>query len=131
MAPVRSVVSPWLLPFLVSTAAAGAPFHYPEGKHGPGELKYVGGLPVLFLEGTPEQVGTQMGRLAARPAEKALGYTKDYLPEGGRAAAWAKAVETGQGLLPNFPTDHLRELEAAARASGLDRDLFVAGNTLF
>src|SRR4051794_39199946 len=130
MARLRSVVSSWLFPVLVSTAVAGAPFRYPEGKNGPGEVKYVNDLPVLFLEGTPEQIGTQMGQLAARPAEKLLNYTKDFLPERGRAAAWAKAVVVGQGLLPNFPPEHLREMEAAVQASRLDRNLFVAGNTL-
>src|SRR5947209_19717854 len=112
MTHMRSVISLWLLPFLVSTAAAGAPFRYPEGRHGPGELKYVGGLPVLCLEGTPEQIGTQMGLLAAKPAERLLNYTKDSLPERGRAAAWATAVEAGKGLLANFPPRHLREMGA-------------------
>jgi hypothetical protein len=83
------------------------------------------------VEGTPEDIGTQMGVLAAKPAARVLDYTKDYLPAGGREAAWANLVATGKQLLPNFPPDQRSELLAAVKASALDPDLFVAGNTMF
>src|SRR5207249_10385214 len=44
-------------------AAAEKPFRYPEGKHEKGELKYVNGVPVLTVEGTPEEIGAQIGVL--------------------------------------------------------------------
>ncbi len=128
----RCFISLWWLPFIASTSFADdAPFRYAEGKHGKGELKYIAGLPVLRLEGTPQEIGTQMGLLAAKPAARLFDFTKDYLPAPGREAVWANLVAKGKQLLPNFPPDHLRELEAAGKASGLDWDLFVAGNTMF
>src|SRR5436190_1220366 len=49
-------------------AARAEPFRYPEAKHGKGELKYVNGVPVLRVEGTPAEVGEQLGVLALKPA---------------------------------------------------------------
>ena len=41
----------------VPAALATEPFHYPEARHGKGELKYVNDLPVLLVEGTPRKSG--------------------------------------------------------------------------
>ncbi|HET6572561.1 MAG TPA: hypothetical protein VFG68_03085, partial [Fimbriiglobus sp.] len=67
-----------LLGFAVPAAVA-EPFKFPEGKHGKGELKYVNGIPVLVLAGTPEEMGEQMGVLGLKPAAGAVGVAKELL----------------------------------------------------
>ena len=67
MRPLRFLLF-GLVPWLGTGQAAGAePFRYPEARFGKGELRYVNGLPVLTVAGTPEEMGEQVGKLAALP----------------------------------------------------------------
>lgn len=119
----------WLL---VCASSAGAEdFRYPEGKHGSGELRYINGLPVLCVQGTPEETGQQAAALTAKSAGPLLDYPREYLRRQGREAIWPLLVNGGRSMLPNFPDDYRRELEAAALQSGIDRDLLIVGNTMF
>ncbi len=111
--------------------AASEPFRYSEATHGRGELRYVNGLPVLVLEGSPAEMGEQMAVLTARPATRLLNYPKDYLKAGGAEATWPALVAAARAMLPQFPPDHRAELEAAVNASGVDRDAVIVGNTMF
>ncbi len=118
-----------------STAAiSGRPVYLPSEAAG-GELRIVEGVPVMLLEGTPEQIGKQIGTLGARSAQELFAYPKDFLEQfGSRVAsafAWPMMMQWAEGMLPMFPEHHLREMNACAKASGLDRDLFVAANTMF
>src|SRR5205807_6387216 len=36
---------------------AEEPFRFPEASHGKGKLQYINDLPVLTVEGTPEEIG--------------------------------------------------------------------------
>ena len=47
-------------------AHAGKEFRYAEGKHGKGELRYVNGIPVLLVQGSPTEMGEQIGALALK-----------------------------------------------------------------
>jgi len=121
-----------LLTFVLATPLSAAePFRYPEGRHGQAELKYINGLPVIRLQGKPEEIGVQMAMLTARPAQKLLNYPKDVLKHLGLQATWPALVATGKGMLANFPADYRRELEAGIKAAELDRELFIAANTMF
>src|SRR6266849_2886703 len=117
---------PWLPAFLVflcvlpASADGGEPFRYPEAKHGKGELKYVNGLPVLIVSGTPEEIGEQTGVLAVKPASGLLNLLKDFLKERGWEKAYPLLLKTGTLMVGQFPPDHLTELRAAAKASGFD-----------
>ena len=56
----RSCIS-WTLLLLTAlltptTSLADKAFRYPEGKHGKGELKYEKGIPILRVEGSPEEI---------------------------------------------------------------------------
>jgi hypothetical protein len=110
---------------------AAEPFRYPEGKHGKGEMKYINDLPVLQLEGKPAEIGEQMAILTAQPAGKLLNYPKDFLKQIKLEFAWPLIVNMGKGLLLHFPPDHLQEMESGVKAAKLDRDLFIAANTMF
>jgi isopenicillin-N N-acyltransferase like protein len=121
-----------LLILLSAPACHGAeePFRYPEGKHGKGELKYINGLPVLTVEGTPREIGEQIGVLALKPAPQIMDVLKEFLKDRKLEKVWPLLVKIGDGLFANFPADYRAEIEAMAKASGLERDGFVVANTV-
>jgi predicted choloylglycine hydrolase len=104
-------------------APAAEPFRYPEGRHGKGELRHVNGLPVLFVEGTPEEMGEQIAVLGVKPAARLINYPKDFLKAsaqepGTRALLWlARLVHA------RLPEEQRMELDGLRRMLGLDRDL--------
>lgn len=108
---------------------AAEPFRYQEGKYGKGELKYINGLPVLTVEGTPQEIGDQVGSLAGKSVERLLSFPKLYLEKFGYGGAWNGLVRVARTMEPGFPADHLKELEATAKSAKVDRDLAIAGNT--
>jgi len=123
---------------------AGETFRYREAKHGKGELRNIHGLPVLFVEGTPEEIGEQIAILGIKPAERLLHYPKDVLnaffpPNGvpgikretGVALTWRGLLAVGETMAPHFPADHSREFDAVVKAHGGPRDLLLAANTMF
>src|SRR5262249_23703497 len=93
------------------TARAGERFRFPEAKHGKGELKYVNGPPVLIVEGTPEEMGEQVGVLALKPAARVVNVLKDFLKMRRLDSAWPLLAAIGNGMVPQFPPDHRKELE--------------------
>jgi len=109
---------------------AGEAFRYREGAYQQGRLQYLEGLPVLRVQGTPEQMGEQAAMLSAEAAKDLLEFPKDLLALLGLGKQWARLGQAGQLLLPQVPPDHLRELNAFARTAGLDRDLMLGVNTL-
>ena len=121
---------------VAAPAVAAEPFRYPAGQAHGGKLETVRGVPVLFLSGTPAEMGRQAGALAVGPAKRLLGYPRDCLAEQlpfGAAAqnlAWAKAQEKGTRLLDNFPANQRAEFDALL-AAGTPREPLVAANTLF
>ncbi|HWG45616.1 MAG TPA: C45 family peptidase [Gemmataceae bacterium] len=128
----RSLALLCLLVLLSAPACRGAekPFRYPEGKHGKGELKYVNGLPVLMVEGTPQEIGEQIGVLALKPAPQIMDVLKEFLKDRKLEKVWPLLVTIGNGLFANFPADYRAEVEAMVKASGLKRDGFIVANTV-
>ena len=103
---------------------------YPEARHGQGELRYVNGVPVLTAAGSPEEIGEQLGTLAVKPAQPLIDSFQGLLKSLGLAKSYPLLIKAGHFLLPQFPPDHRREIDAAAKAAGQDRDLLVFANTL-
>jgi predicted choloylglycine hydrolase len=110
---------------------AKAPFRFPTGKHGKGELKYINGIPVLVVSGTPEEIGTAVGTLALKPARRVVSYPRGLLKALGAERTWGLFLNTGKGMFTRFPKPYHDELEAMARAAKVDRDGVIAGNTFF
>jgi len=111
-------------------AQAEEPFRYPEGKHGKGELRYVNGLPVLSVRGTPEEIGEQAAILGGKSARKLFNYPRDVMREFSAGLAWPIVLQIGKTLVPQFPDDQRRELDSFAK-QGFDRDNLIAANTMF
>src|SRR5262245_27039884 len=114
--------------------AAGGSFRYTEGKHGKGELRYVNELPVLVVEGTPEEMGEQLGILGARSALELQHFFKQLVKQQGLEAAFPLLLKVGKAMEARFPPDHLKELESAVKASGVGaemRDMVITGNVFW
>jgi len=118
-----------LLVFAVPLRGAD-PFRFPEKEHGKGKLKYTNGVPLLIVEGTPEEIGDQVGTLSAKPAGPILDYPKELLKRFGMGRTYPILAKAGESMLPQFPDDYKKELEAMAKA-GVNREQLVVGNTMF
>jgi hypothetical protein len=113
---------------VLAAAPAGEPFRYPEGRHGKGELKYRKGVPVLVVAGTPEQMGEQIGVLAVKPLAPHIGLVKKYVENFG--PAWPVLVRICEGLFRQLPDEYRAEVEAMARAGGVEREVLIVANTV-
>jgi isopenicillin-N N-acyltransferase like protein len=131
MNPLHKLVTFVLTLCLAGQSSAAEPFRYPDGRHGNGELKYVNGLPVLLVQGTPEEMAQQMATLTMKAAGRLFSYPKEFLRQEGMESTWPALVLIGKSMLGRFPDDYRRELEAGAKASGIDRDLMIVANTMF
>src|SRR5437762_1718331 len=111
-----AVFSPLVLAICCPALSAreAKPFRFAEGKHGQGELKYINDIPVLTVAGTPEEIGEQIGRLTNKASGQLAATLKDYLKQKGLSLAWPLLVSNGKAMLPQFPDDHRKELEAIA-----------------
>jgi len=117
---------------LVGAEPEKPPFRYTEGKHGTGELKFVNELPVLVVEGTPAEIGDAVGKLAMAPGKRAMAYPKELMNLFGAERFWPLVVTLGKGMYTTqFPAASKQELEALSKASGVDLDTLIVGNTIF
>jgi isopenicillin-N N-acyltransferase-like protein len=116
---------------LLTGAVRAAPFVYPEGRHGKGELRQINGLPVLVVEGSPEEIGDAVAVLGLRPARRIASYPDDMLEHFHGTWLRDSFLAGGRKMVERFPADYRREFEAMARAAGVERDKLVLGNTLF
>src|SRR5262245_17144732 len=112
-----------------SGANAADKFRYPEARHGKGQLRYHDGIPLVTVEGSPEEIGEQMGVLVLKPASQLLKNVDDLLEAHGLKKLFPLLMKTGSVMTPQFPRDHLAELEAMSKHSDWPRDLLVFANT--
>jgi hypothetical protein len=121
----------FLLAFVLTAtpARAGDVSRYTDGKHGKGELRHVNGIPVMVLEGTPEEMGEQTAVLAADPLKRLFAFPREMVKRQGLEATWPFIVALAKSMEPNFPDDHRRELDALVKKTGVDRGLALFGNT--
>jgi len=113
-------------------APAAKPFRYPTGKLENGaELKYVSGVPVLTVSGTPEEMGAAVGTLALGPGNRCISYPRDLFKFHRIEAMWNFFVASGLGMVKQFPEAYRKEMEAMIRTSKTDRIDVYVGNTFF
>ncbi len=115
----------------MSAPPVASPHRYPEAQHGRGELRYRNGLPVLTVEGSPEEIGEAVGVLALRPAPRMVEYPEDSLRHYRAGWLYRPLAWLGERMVRAFPAEYRAEMEAMARAAGVDRRKLVVGNTLF
>jgi isopenicillin-N N-acyltransferase-like protein len=121
---------------LTPVARADEPGSFPPAKHGGGELRYAGKVPVLVVRGTPAEMGEQFGVLAVRNAPDLPGLHDRFLKDAGQEAAYPFILAMARKLKPAFPRHHLEELQAAARMADQTRptdrkeDLLLFANTV-
>jgi hypothetical protein len=125
----RSFLTGLALLALAPPAPGAEAFRYPEKKHGKGELKYVNGVPVLVLAGTPEEMGEQMGVLGVRPLAGATKLLNEFLKQHRLDKLRPLLVKFGERILKSYPEAYRREFEAIAKASGVDREVGLLANT--
>jgi isopenicillin-N N-acyltransferase-like protein len=106
-------------------------FRFKEKKFGPAELRYFGNVPVLFVEGTPEEIGKQTAELAGDAAPGLTAYFKNLLRANQLDKALPALKFTSNNLLRRFPAAYRKELETMLSSFGSYRDLIVIGNTLW
>jgi len=98
-----------------------------------GELKFVEGVPVLFLQGEPQEVGRQYGGLALGSIRNAVGLPKQILESEGGIGAWSRMVQFSQGMLEKLPPRSQREIQAAIgalQASQEESEAVMVANVL-
>ena len=116
---------------LCPAARGQEPFRFPEGKHGKGELKYRNDLPVLIAQGTPEEIGEQIGVLAVKPAAmKMKALVKDSIQKRVGPVGWPLLVTACTGLFAKFPPEYRKEVQAMAREGDIDLEVLVVANTI-
>ena len=106
-------------------------FRYTEGKFEGAELKYHGKTPILVVEGTPEEIGKQLGHLQVGVVTDFQKLLEKYVVYRGWGEIYPYMLRVGGVLTFNFPADHRREFEASVKEAKVDRDLLVLINTAF
>src|SRR4029079_9737994 len=101
--------------------AFAADKRFPVAKSGKGELKYVHEIPVLTVEGTPEEIGAQFGELALKPAKQPLLSPVDsYMKQIGWQDQFPKMLKYSFLVYANFPKENQVELTTACKAADVD-----------
>jgi isopenicillin-N N-acyltransferase like protein len=125
----RPVCALILLLIALSASAGQRPF--PEAKSGKGELKYVNEIPVLTVQGSPEEIGAQFGELALKPAKKPLiGRVDSYMKQIGWQDQFPKMLKFSWMVYGNFPKANQIELTTACKTAEVDKDLLTALNAI-
>ncbi len=119
-----------ILATVAASALAEETRVFREGHAGKAELKYINGLPVLSVAGTPEEIGRQKAELTADVVRTISDYPRRLLERSNRKDRLARYLEMAKELVKQLPDEYRDELRAFADESGIDRDMGVLGNTL-
>ncbi len=115
---------------VATTASAANKLPFQEGRFEKGELKYINHLPVLSVEGTPEEMGRQEAALTGAVVEVLAPYPRQLMTLSGRGQEWEKCVETARTLMSHATKSHRDELQSFAVKSGISLDLLTVANTI-
>jgi beta-lactamase regulating signal transducer with metallopeptidase domain len=103
-----------------------------EATRAGGELKFVQGIPVLFVGGTPEDMGRQQAELVEETAKPLIGLPRKIMgnpPD----LLWSTMVQLGRQVLERSPERYQREAKAAIEAANLNQeeaDAMIVANAL-
>jgi hypothetical protein len=132
MRMIAKGVLPLLLVLLAPVAARAegekSPFH--EGRAEGGQLKFIHGLPVLLVGGTPQEIARQKAALTGEAVKAIADYPRKLLRTLRCQQRWPAVVADGRTLLKQAPADHREELRVFGKALAIDADTGVAANTI-
>jgi isopenicillin-N N-acyltransferase-like protein len=115
--------------FLVVPCAWSAEV-FPAAKFGQAELRYIDTIPFVFLEGSPEEIGTQHAALVSEPGKELLDFPKRLFVDEGMEFFYPLAAQAGMSLLTNAPARYQQEIAAATKQAKLEPQVFAVANTL-
>jgi isopenicillin-N N-acyltransferase like protein len=118
---------------LVATAGpalAQAPAQFPAATHKAGALKYVAGVPVVTVRGSPAEIGEQFGTLAGRNAPALNDLHAQFLKDAKIEAGYDGLMILAKRLKSNIPADYLAEMTAAAGV-GMNLDMLIFAATIY
>ena len=98
-----------------------------------GRLVYHGPIPVVFLQGSPEEIGRQHAALLGPSATPVLDFPKRFIAAVGAEAFWPLVVQAGRTLMLQAPEPYRRELAAAETHGAIDAamcEVLPVANTL-
>ena len=104
---------------------------FKEGKHNGGELKFVDGVPVVTVSGTPAEIGEQLGELIGKNATDPNPVLDDFLDAVKLKGTLPILKKLSGSLQKGFPADHLGEMEALAKQAGYELDVLLVSNTIY
>ncbi|HEY1785224.1 MAG TPA: C45 family peptidase [Pirellulales bacterium] len=116
---------------MATLAAAREPLEFEPAQHGEGSLVMVGNVPVVVVRGTPEQMGEQLGALTAGPLADIAARQEAIMAGFGLPAKSPLLSSFGGVLAMRIPPNHLAELKATAKSSGVKYDFLVLGNVVY
>jgi hypothetical protein len=125
------LVSAGSLMLVTLPAQAQGPPRFREAVYQQGELKRMRGLPVLTVQGTPEEIGRQAAALTFRETRPLLAVPVAMGLASGRFGGQDGVFRR---MLQRCPADHRRELDSfasQARLFSIQRNLLVRLNMLF
>ena len=128
---IRQALAAAAVAFLAAAAPAQSPATFPDAKHGRGELTHVNGVPVLTVRGSPAEIGEQFGILAGKNAPGLNQLQAQFVKDAGLEEQLPGIKILARRLKANMPADYLTELEAAAKAGGLDLDMLLFGACVY
>ena len=105
--------------------------------HKSGELRFVEGLPVVTVGGSPEEMGEQLGTLLKKPLGELMRKQDDFARGLGLGANARDAIKSGLGrtggwlFTSAFPEAYLRELRATSKAAAIDANILTIGNVMY
>jgi hypothetical protein len=112
-------------------AVAAEPSRFVPAKFKAAELRFVEGIPIATVAGSPEQIGEQLGQLFKQPLTELLSKREDVAHGFGLAQPPGIIVKAGRFLLPMFPDAQRREIMAEAKAAGADVDVLTFENIVY
>lgn len=122
---LSAAFSLWLM-----AALALAKTPYQAGQAGQGRLEFIAGVPVMVLQGSPLEMGTQQAALVGEVTRGAVTYPRQMLSRMRMNDRWPKLVELSRDLVPQMLPAHRAEMESFAQAAGLTFDEVLGANTL-
>lgn len=116
---------------LPGRSLAAEPSVFEAARHNAAELRFIEGLPVVTVQGSPEEIGEQLGHLLKKQLAQLITKQEKFASGFGLTQPPAVLTKTAKLLLPWFPEAHRQELQALAKAGEIDEGLLILGNLMY